>query len=123
MTDRVFVGHLPQSMGPQEFEDMMNAYGAIVKADLKLGYGFVTFADPSSADAAINGLHNKEVDGNRIVCEPSKSSGPYPSGVGGRPERRDQYRIVVEGIDESVTWTVRIDLFYQSRKDNAASNN
>lgn len=109
MTDRVFVGHLPQSMGQQQFQDMMGEFGAIVKADLKLGYGFVTYAEASSAEAAISALNGKDVDGNRIACEPSRSSGPYPSGMGVKPERRDQYRIVVEGINDSVTWAVSED--------------
>jgi RNA recognition motif-containing protein len=103
MSERIFLGHLPQSMTQSQFDDLVLPFGAVAKTELKLGFGFVSYEIASSADAAIQALHGSTVDGNRIVCEHSRSSGPHPSRA---VERRDQYRVSVEGINDSISWKV-----------------
>lgn len=55
------------------------------------GYGFVTFENIESAEAAKNALDNTEVDERRISIENAKKPGEFGSGLR-RSRERDQYR-------------------------------
>jgi len=64
---KLFVGQVPRSMTETELRPMFVPFGEIVEITIirdrftqqSRGCGFVTFADPSSAAAAIAALHNK----------------------------------------------------------------
>ena len=74
MSNKLFVGGL--SWGTQEqglraaFEEYGTVTDAVVITDRETGrsrgFGFVTFEDADDAQAAIEGLHQQELDGRRI---------------------------------------------------------
>ena len=60
---------------------LLKAYGKVVSLRIiadrasgaSRGYGFATMGSPAEVDAAIQGLHNREIEGRRIVVNEAKS--------------------------------------------------
>eukprot|EP00455_Lapot_gusevi_P042501 TRINITY_DN5049_c0_g2_i1.p2 TRINITY_DN5049_c0_g2~~TRINITY_DN5049_c0_g2_i1.p2 ORF type:complete len:171 (+),score=32.20 TRINITY_DN5049_c0_g2_i1:80-592(+) len=72
MAGNVFVGRLPRKVDVRDLEDLFGRYGKIVDISLKADFGFILFEDERDADDAIRSLHNYELHGSRITCEPAK---------------------------------------------------
>lgn len=51
------------------------------------GFGFVTFSSSQEADAAINGLHEQDLDGRRIKVNLANARGGGGGGGGGGGSR------------------------------------
>lgn len=72
MAKRIYVGNLPFSASEAQVRKMFAAYGTVnsvsLKADRGAGssFGFVEFADPTAASAALRGLGGKSLGGNRL---------------------------------------------------------
>ena len=70
---RLFVGGLPREIGTDELRDLFKAHGDMTDcvvltddAGVNRGFGFVTYADKSMADAAIKALDGHRINGRRI---------------------------------------------------------
>lgn len=72
---KLYVGNLPWSLNNDSLRELFSQFGEVVDAVVisdrmtgrSKGFGFVTFADDSAAEAAIEAMHQKEVDGRAIV--------------------------------------------------------
>jgi len=70
---RLFVGGLPREVGTEELRDLFKSHGdmtdCIVLTDdagVNRGFGFVTYAEKTMADAAIKALDGHRINGRRI---------------------------------------------------------
>tara|TARA_Y100001978_G_scaffold3581_1_gene3034 strand:- start:462 stop:1892 length:1431 start_codon:yes stop_codon:yes gene_type:complete len=70
---RLFVGGLPREIGTKELEDLFKGHGDMTDcvvltddAGVNRGFGFVTYAEKSMADAAIKALDGHRINGRRI---------------------------------------------------------
>ncbi|MBO0656930.1 RNA-binding protein [Streptomyces triculaminicus] len=74
MTTKLYVGNLGWNTTDDALRQAFAAYGQVVDTIVmrdrdtgrSRGFGFVTMGSPGEADAAINGLHEQELEGRRI---------------------------------------------------------
>jgi RNA recognition motif-containing protein len=72
---KLYVGNLPWSITNESLNDLFAPYGEIVEAIVisdrmsgrSKGFGFVTFANDADAEKAVAEMHDKEVEGRKIV--------------------------------------------------------
>nr|WJH19568.1 RNA-binding motif protein 4 [Euglena gracilis] len=62
----IFIGSLPPDITAEALEALCRAFGEVARVDLKRGYAFVDFADPSSAPQAL--VLNGRVIGQRAIA-------------------------------------------------------
>lgn len=75
MSKRLFVGSLPFSIDDTALKALFEPLGKVIYArvirhpesKLSRGFGFVEMSTPAEAEAALQGLLNKEYDGRKIV--------------------------------------------------------
>ncbi|MFB5652342.1 RNA recognition motif domain-containing protein [Leptospira wolffii] len=75
MSSKLFVGGLSWSTTDLTLRQVFETHGAVQEANIVLdretgrsrGFGFVTFADPQSAETALSDLNGKDLDGRNIV--------------------------------------------------------
>ncbi|XP_064619651.1 serine/arginine-rich splicing factor 1-like [Lineus longissimus] len=114
-SSNVYVGNLPPYVREGDLEEVFDAYGHIVKIELKTMRGppfaFIEFEDPRDAEDAVH-------DGNRLVMEGfrlkvefpkgpfnSRGRGGFRGGFAGRgPPRRSMYRVTVTDLPPSGSW-------------------
>lgn len=109
---KLFVGNLSWNLSGDDLAQEFGAFGQVVEAIVvsdrmtgrSKGFGFVTMSTPEEAQAAIEGLNNKELDGRAIavnVAQPPRPREQRPGGFGGgnrfqsrdrRDDRRGGYR-------------------------------
>lgn len=88
--NKIFVGSLPWAVTSEMLREMFAQYGeitdAVVISDRETGrskgFGFVTFATPEAAKAALE-MDGKEVEGRTIVVNMAKPRENRPGGGGG----------------------------------------
>ncbi len=88
---KLYVGNLPWSVTNDSLRELFGAYGevseAIVISDRmsgrSKGFGFVTFVNEADSDKAIAEMHNKDVDGRKIVVNVAKPREDRMGGGGG----------------------------------------
>ena len=95
MSKKLFVGGLSWGTDDAALQSAFSQFGEITDAKVitdrdtgrSRGFGFVTFADPSAADKAINEMDGTELDGRSIrvnEAQERKPKGPRrPQGGGG----------------------------------------
>src|SRR3954463_15468497 len=91
MSTKVFVGNLSFNVTENDLQDMFAAHGSVVEANLMTdrmtgrprGFGFVTMSTPQEAEAAINALNGKTVDGRALTVNVAKPREERPGGGGG----------------------------------------
>ena len=74
MSKKVYVGNLNYSTTEETLNAQFAQFGEVVSTTVikdrftgqSKGFGFVEFADDGAADAAIEALNGKEVDGRRV---------------------------------------------------------
>lgn len=74
-TNKIFIGNLPWEVRDDKLREIFSQYGEITDAVVIIdrrtnrskGFGFVTFATPEAAQAAIEGMHGQPLDGRNIV--------------------------------------------------------
>ncbi len=104
----IYVGNLSYRTTEDELRRTFEAYGAVSSASIirdresgqSKGFGFVEMPSDSEAEAAINGLNDKEVGGRRLKvnqARPREDSGYRGGGGGGgrsqqRPRSNDRDR-------------------------------
>jgi cold-inducible RNA-binding protein len=74
MATKLFVGGLPFAVDDARLNEVFAPFGTIVSATVitdrdtgrSKGFGFVEFADEAGAQAAIEGMNGKDLDGRTI---------------------------------------------------------
>ena len=87
---KLFIGNLPWSITSDALRDLFAQVGEVVEAMVitdrmsgrSKGFGFVTFATEEAAQAAIQQMNEKEVDGRKIIVNVARP----------KEERRPSYR-------------------------------
>lgn len=75
MESKLYVGNLPYSVTDESLAEMFAVVGEVVEAVVikdrdsgrSKGFGFVTMATPELAQQAIAQLHDKDIDGRKLV--------------------------------------------------------
>ena len=100
---KLYVGNLPWTMTNDTLKELFAQFGEVTEAVIitdrmsgrSKGFGFVTFATEEAAAAATQQMHEKEVEGRKIVVNVARpreerrpgASGGFKSG-GFRDDRR-----------------------------------
>ncbi len=92
---RIYVGNLSFDTTESELESAFQPYGTVDSANLvsdrysgrSRGFGFVEMSDNSEAEAAIQAMNGKEVQGRSLTVNEAR---PRESGGGGGPRRQQE---------------------------------
>src|SRR5688500_11962168 len=92
MSNKLLVGNLSFNTTENDLQDAFAAHGTVLEANLMMdresgrprGLGFVTMSTPEEAQAAINALNGKEVDGRALTVNVAKPREERTGGGGGR---------------------------------------
>ncbi len=96
MGKKIYVGNLPYSVTDATLEQLFSAHGTVQSAQVIMdrdtgrskGFGFVEMSSDAEAQAAINALNLKEVDGRSLTVNEAR---PKTEGGGGRGGRSGGY--------------------------------
>ena len=88
--NKLYVGNLAYSMRDNDLLEAFSAFGTVSSARVMMdrdsgrskGFGFVEMASPAEAQAAIEGLNGKEVDGRSLVVNEARPREPRTGGGG-----------------------------------------
>ena len=91
MGRKLYVGNLAYQVGDADLEQLFAGFGTVQSAQVvqdrstgrSKGFGFVEMSSEAEAQAAIQGLHNHEVNGRHLTVNEAKPREPR-SGGGGR---------------------------------------
>ncbi len=103
MSTKLFVGNLSFNATQEQLQDLFGAHGTVVEIDVikdkfsgrPRGFGFVTMETKEAADAAVQAINGKEIDGRALTvneARPREERAPRTGGGGyrgGRGERRE----------------------------------
>lgn len=86
MGTRLYVGNLPYSVRDDELKQQFETFGQVVSAEVLMergtdrskGFGFVEMGSEAEAQAAIEGLHGKELKGRAWVVNEARPLEPRP---------------------------------------------
>jgi cold-inducible RNA-binding protein len=89
--NKLFVGNLSFNTTENDLQDTFAAHGTVVEANLMMdrmsgrprGFGFVTMSTPEEAEAAINALNGKSIDGRALTVNVAKPREERAGGGGG----------------------------------------
>lgn len=92
MGKNIYVGNLSFKVSDAELEQMFSPFGEVTSAKVitdresgqSRGFGFVEMSDSSSADAAINSMNGKEVDGRALKVNEAEARSTGGGGGRGR---------------------------------------
>ncbi len=94
MSNKLYVGNLSYSIRDSDLEQQFSAFGEVQSAKVMMdrdsgrskGFGFVEMSNAEQAQAAIEGLHGKNVGGRDLtvnVARPMEARAPRTGGFGG----------------------------------------
>jgi len=91
MSNKLYVGNLPFSLGDAELSNLFAQAGNVASARVvldpatgrKRGFGFVEMSTPEEAEAAVSMFNNSEVEGRQIVVDIARERAPREGGGGG----------------------------------------
>src|ERR1022692_2002184 len=94
MNTKLFVGNLSFNTTQNQLQDLFAAHGAVIEVDLIMdkfsgrprGFGFVTMESKEAAEAAIQALNGKQIDGRAMTvneARPREERPPRSGGGGG----------------------------------------
>jgi cold-inducible RNA-binding protein len=91
MSARLFVGNLPFSATNEQLQDLFGPHGGVVEVDVikdkftgkSRGFAFVTMASKEAADAAVQALNGKDVDGRAMTVNEARPREERPRSGGG----------------------------------------
>ena len=80
MGKRLFVGNLPHQVSSADLNQLFSEFGTVQSVEIMLGryagrnkgFGFVEMETEAAAQAAIQGLHDREIDGRRLTVDEAK---------------------------------------------------
>jgi RNA recognition motif-containing protein len=89
--NKLFVGNLSFNVTENSLQDTFAAHGTVVEANLMMdrvsgrprGFGFVTMSTAEEAEAAINALNGKSIDGRALTVNVAKPREERTGGGGG----------------------------------------
>jgi RNA recognition motif-containing protein len=88
---KLYVGNLTFQLGDADLEQLFSEFGTVQSAQViqdratgrSKGFGFVEMSSEAEAQAAIQGLHDQEINGRRLTVNEAKPREPRPGGGGG----------------------------------------
>ncbi len=88
---KLYVGNLTFQIGDADLEQLFAEFGTVQSAQViqdratgrSKGFGFVEMSSEAEAQAAIQGLHDQEVNGRRLTVNEAKPRESRPGGGGG----------------------------------------
>src|SRR6478672_13257746 len=91
MSTKLFVGNLSFNTTENQLQDLFAAHGNVIEVDLIMdkfsgrprGFGFVTMETKEGADAAIQALNGKSVDGRAMTVNEARPREERSGGGGG----------------------------------------
>ena len=99
MSTKLFVGNLSYNTTQNQLQDLFASHGNVIEVDLIMdkfsgrprGFGFVTMESKEAADAAVQALNGKSVDGRAMTVNEARPREDRPPQSGGG-ERREYRR-------------------------------
>ena len=100
MSNKLYVGNLSYAMRDDDLNQHFSEFGEVQSAKVMMdrdtgrskGFGFVEMGSPEQAQAAIQGMHGKNIGGRDLtvnVARPMEPRAPRSGGFGGG--RRNSY--------------------------------
>jgi cold-inducible RNA-binding protein len=94
INNKLFVGNLSFNTTENILQDTFAAHGTVNEVNLMMdretnrprGFGFVTMSTPEEAQAAIDALNGKDMDGRALTVNVAKPREERSGGGGGRRE-------------------------------------
>jgi RNA recognition motif-containing protein len=91
MSTKLFVGNLSFNTSQEQLQDLFAAHGNVIEVDVIMdkfsgrprGFGFVTMETKEGADAAIQALQGKEIDGRALTVNEARPREERSGGGGG----------------------------------------
>ena len=91
MSTKLFVGNLSFNTTQEQLQDLFAAHGNVIEVDVIMdkfsgrprGFGFVTMESKEAADAAVQALNGKEIDGRALTVNEAKPRENRNGGGGG----------------------------------------
>ena len=91
MNTKLYVGNLSFDTTENDLQDLFGQFGPVSETNLitdrmsgrSRGFGFVTMATPEAAEAAIQALAGKEVQGRALTVNEARPREDRPPGGGG----------------------------------------
>lgn len=103
MSTRLYVGNLSYNTTENQIQDLFSAHGPVTSVDLIMdkfsgrprGFGFVTMETKEAAEAAVQALNGKNIDGRDLTVNEARPRDDRPArsgggGGGGYRDRGDQ---------------------------------
>lgn len=80
MSSKLFVGNLPFSVNSEKLKEEFSKFGEVINTNIVMdkntkrskGFGFVEFANPESAKAAIETMNEQEMGGRKLTVSLAK---------------------------------------------------
>jgi RNA recognition motif-containing protein len=77
---KLYVGNLPYTMTDSELQTLFEQFGQVQSVQIIMdrdtgrskGFGFVEMSSPQEAQAAIDGLHGKDVNGRQLTVNEAR---------------------------------------------------
>ena len=104
MSTRLYIGNLSYNTTENQLQDLFGQHGPVTGVDLIMdkfsgrprGFGFITMETKEGAEAAIQALNGKNVDGRDLMVNEARPREERASGSGGgfgggRGEGRREY--------------------------------
>lgn len=91
MSTRLYVGNLSYNTTENQLQDLFSAHGPVTNVDLIMdkfsgrprGFGFVTMETKEGADAAVQALNGKNIDGRDLTVNEARPRDDRPARSGG----------------------------------------
>jgi RNA recognition motif-containing protein len=91
MSTKLFVGNLSFNTTENQLQDLFAAHGNVIEVELIMdkfsgrprGFGFVTMETKEAADAAVQALNGKSVDGRAMTVNEARPREERPRSGGG----------------------------------------
>jgi cold-inducible RNA-binding protein len=91
MSTKLFVGNLSFNATENQLQDMFAAHGNVIEVDLIMdkfsgrprGFAFVTMENKEGADAAVQALNGKSIDGRALTVNEARPREDRPRSSGG----------------------------------------
>jgi cold-inducible RNA-binding protein len=88
---RLYVGNLSYNISTEQLEEAFGQFGTVTFAQVvqdrdtgrSKGFGFVEMSSDSEAQAAIDGLHEQQLDGRPLTVNEARPKEPRQGGGGG----------------------------------------
>ena len=91
MGSKLYVGNLSYDTDSATLQELFGEFGTVTSAEVisdrdsgqSKGFGFVQMGSDAEAKAAVDGLHDREVDGRNLTVNEARPKTDRPGGGGG----------------------------------------